>query len=300
MNTSRQIVRAFMAGGRSERGPLLSLAFYHAARFDGAPFEELVGDPTRLSRALLQQRQLLGGDCVSVHIDEVWFAEAAGASPAWSGELPRVEWPDVDAQTLAESVDAESGVFATLIDVVDRLCKQLRREAPVLVALPGPLLLASRIGASGASAPERLGAMLRDLVERCCRAGAELVLLREAGDTAIERISAASAPIFNTVRYYNATPILLGPERPQAKLPDPALFPAEAAAALMPGRKSGLIVPETCLHDADRRAAFSAMTAALPGPVFLAVLDEALVRHTVEANTEAMRALAIAADPSCR
>ncbi len=293
MTTSRQLVRSAFSGSKSERRPLLPLAFYHAARFDGAPFDELIGDATRLSRALLQQRQLLGGDCISVHFDEVWFAEAAGASLDWADEMPRVRWPSIEAEALAAAVGDGAGVFATLVEVVDRLAKQLRREAPVMVAFPGPLLLASRIGAGKAAALERLGGMLRGLIERCCRAGAELVLLREAGDGAVERMVAASAPIFNTVRYYNATPILWGPGRPQDLLPDPALFPAEAAAALIPGRKSGLIVPDACLGDTGSLAAFVAKAAALPDAVFLAVLDEALVPHSVEANTQSMQGLSI-------
>ena len=100
---------------------MLSTVFYHAARIDGAGFEELFSESTRLTAALLAQHRLFGTDAVAVRFDEVLFARHTAMPIDWAAPVPVVQWADADAAAAADwppEPDAAAMAAAFLVDVV--------------------------------------------------------------------------------------------------------------------------------------------------------------------------------------
>jgi len=280
-------VRAFLRQGRGETPPMLSTVFYHAARIDGAGFEELFGEPTRLTAALLDQHRLFGTDAVAVRFDDVLFARQAMLPIEWATPVPAVRWGDVDAVDWPPEPEAAAGAAAQLIDVVGRLAAELRRQVPVMAVLPGP----ARLAAPGAAADreERTTRLLRSLADAVCQAGANIVLLEENGAAS----NALLAPIVNTARYYNATAILASPAVPEKVTTDAILVPEEVWRAADPApRRCGVAVPSECLDDAGELDAFQARLRAAPAPVFLSMSDEVVLDHPTADAVAVHQALA--------
>lgn len=289
---SRQLLRKFVRGGPCARTLLLATAFYHAARIDGVGFAALAGDPTRLTRALLDQHRLLGTDAVPVHFDSTLFARAAGLDVDWSAAVPTVEWKGVESSSWPPAPQAVQAAAAALVDVTGRLAQELRRQVPVLAVLPGPAALAGA-GDGGAAAVEAATIALRELVEAACRAGAEAVLVQEATadwDEAVVR--ERLAPIVNTVRYYNAAALVTAPRPPAGKLGDAVLLPPETSPAAAPDDvRLGFTIPRACFDGDDELAAFAEALAGRRAPAFLVVGDAVLTACPVERNVAVLSAL---------
>ncbi len=266
---------------------MLSTVFYHAARIDGAGFEELFSEPTRLTAALLAQHRLFGTDAVAVRFDEVLFARHAAMPIDWAAPIPAVQWADADAADWPPEPDAVAMAAAPVVDVVGRLTAELRRQVPVMAVLPGP----GRLAAPGAAADceDRATRLLRGLVDGICKAGANIVLVEE--DAAAS--TALLAPIVNTIRYYNAFPILAATEIPDKVPADAILLPEAVWQAADPvPRRCGLAVPASCLEDSGARDAFMARIRAAAMPVFLSMADDVVLAYPTADGVTVHQALA--------
>ena len=280
-------VRGFLRQGRCDTPPMLSTLFYHAARIDGAGFDELFAEPSRLTAALLNQHHLFGTDAVAVRFDAVLFARLAGLPIDWAAPIPAVQWDDADVADWPPEPESAIAAASQLVDVVGRLASELRRQVPVMAVLPGP----GRLAAPGEAADrqERATRLLRGLADTICQAGANIVLLEEDGEAS----KALLAPIVNTTRYFNAAPILSAPNMPD-KMPADAILLSEAAwqAADPAPRRCGVTVPAECLDDAGKCDDFQARLRAVPAPVFLSMGDDVALDHPTADGVAVHRALA--------
>ena len=290
--SSRQLLRNFVRGRPCARPPLLVAAFYHAARIDNVDFAALLRDPTRLTRALLDQQRLLGTDAVAVRFDVALFAQAAGLDVDWSAAVPAVDWSRVAEATWPPPVSAVEAAAAPLVDVVGRLTQELRRQVPVLTVLPGPVSLA-RAGGGENTAEDDASAVLREVADAACRAGAEAVLVEEAAaGWDDERMRERLAPITNTVAYYNAAAFVTAPKPPEGKLGDAVVLPAGTApGSVSDSLRVGFTVPVRCFEDDDALRAFAAGVAGRTAPAFLTANDATLTSHPVERNVAVLSAL---------
>ncbi len=267
-------VRAFLRLGRAATPPMLDTIFYHAARIDGAGFAELFSEPTRLTAALLDQHRLFGSDAIAVRIDEVVLAPALGLPIDWEAAVPVVQWAAADTGDWPPDPDSGEAAAAVLIEVVGRLAAEMRRQVPVMAVLPGPGRIAARSG--GDDGGDRASRLLRALADAVCRAGANIVLLEEDGEVPIPLLT----PIVNTIRYYNAFPILAAAQAPDKVPADAVLMPEQAWRTADPApRRCGVSVPADCLGDADRLAAFTARLRTAAAPVFLSMADDVVLAH---------------------
>lgn len=276
----RSLLRSFVRGGPCERSFVAPFAFYHAARIEGDSFEALFHDPTRLTRALLDQRRLLRSDAVTVRFDEAIIGAAGGLTVDWSSPMPRLDADEADRDAMwSRGVGLADGLDC-LFDVVGRLAAELRREIPVLAVISGPRALKS--GAAGA-APE-IPAVLREIVDRSCKAGAEALAVEESLDRWDEAaVRAELAPILNTARYYNAATFLTAPHVPGAKLADAVILPSDASPPPK-GLRIGTTVPAACFVDEEALDRFTAAVEARGEPMFITADDGILLSQTIERN----------------
>ncbi len=295
--TSRRLVRAFFRDASCPRPPLLPLAFYHAARLDGSPPNLLIQDPTRLTRALADQQRLLGADCVTLRFDAPLLAELAGMPVRWSPAGPAAQW---EAARECEWPPPDPWLrppISDLLEVIRRLRIQLRKEAPILVVLPGPVSLCRLACADSPEKVEETIGLVRGLAEEACRAGAEVVVLEEAGAGGGEEIqtgevTAATESICNTVRYYNAYSVLCASRNPARNAADALLLhPPIGPDRVPPDIRAGVFAPPTSFKTPKGLAEFISALEAAPRPVFLTTGDDTLLSYPIGTNVALFTAL---------
>ncbi|QIB34216.1 hypothetical protein [Ancylobacter pratisalsi] len=204
----------YLRTGRAAAPPLFSTLFETAATLEDADMAELMAEPARLTRALVNMQRLLGTHTVAVRFDRI-IRQAAGEDPVPQGTEPHsmdLPLPDPDAVRAAA---------APLLDTVARLAAELKRALPVMVMLPGPTWFGSGTDAQAAA---QGGAILRGLIEACCTAGAGLVLIlgREGSDR--DLFAQFARPLANTAHYY-AKPVIVADTRVPRSLADALLMP---------------------------------------------------------------------------
>ncbi len=281
-----------MRGTPCPRPPLLPLAFYHSSRLCASSLEDLVRDPTRLTRALIDQRHLLGVDCVVVQFDAAFLAEIAGIPVKWSSTGPTVQWEAAGKGPWPPDAWEHTPV-TTLMDVLRRLRIQLEKQVPVVAVLPGPVGLCAQACPDRQDKLEETVSLLRRLAEEACRAGAEVVLLLETGeDKDSEKIATAAEPICNTTRYYNAFSILYASAPSTRNVADALLFhPQVGLDNVSPGIQAGIFVPPTSFESSEGLADFISGLESTGHPVFLSTRDETLLSHSIETNVALFAAL---------
>ena len=127
------------------------------------------------------------------------------------------------------------------------------------------------------------------LADAICGAGANIVLLEEDGAPS----NALLAPIVNTIRYFNAAPILAAPQVPDKMPADAILVPEAVWQAADPApRRCGVAVPADCLDDSGKLDAFQARLRAAAAPVFLSMADEVVLDHPTADGVAVHQALA--------
>ena len=295
--TSRRLVRAFFRDAPCPRPPLLPLAFYHAARLDGSPPNLLLQDPTRLTRALADQQRLLGADCVTLRLDAALLAEPAGIPVHWSPAGPAAQWAATGECEWPPPDPWLRPPVSNLLEVIRRLRIQLRKEAPILAVLPEPVSLCRLARADSREKAEKTIGLVRGLAEEACRAGAEVVVLEEAGGEEGEKIqtgeiTAATESICNTVRYYNAYSVLCASRNPARNAADALLLhPPIGPDRLPPDIRAGVFAPPTSFETPEGSAEFISALEAAPRPVFLTTDDDTLLSYPIETTVALFAAL---------
>ena len=171
----RDLVRRFFRRQPVERVPFLPIVFYQAARIDGAPASELIGEPPRLTRAVVELSRLLGSDSAAVRFESAVFA-ACDIDLVWpASDGPPV--PDATASSGAPDTAALLGIADPLLQTIVSVKAELRGARSVVAVTPGPLRLAERHGS--AEGEGAIVAALRALVDAACKAGAEIIVIED-------------------------------------------------------------------------------------------------------------------------
>lgn len=267
---SRDLVRRYFRRQPVDRIPFLPVAFYQAARIDGAPASELIDEPPRLARAAIELSRLIASDAVAVRLEAAVYAHcgldyvwpAPDDSPAIAGHASGM--PD------AAGLVAGAG---HLLATVAAIKGELRGEKQVLAVVPGPAALSRRFGDEAAQTAA--AGAIRALADAVCKAGAEIVVLEEAGSDDEARLKRLAGPIVNTVRYYSAAVILSVPRPVGSRIADALLVPAGAASPPA-GAPFGMFAPRTALTDQAARAELAGRVASRKGEIFLALDDAAM------------------------
>lgn len=273
---SRDLVRKFFRRQPVERVPFLLAAFYQASRIDGAPAEELIGEPPRLSRAVIGLSRLLQSDSVAFCLESAVHA-ACGVDLSW----PLADGAPVvadGAEPGPPDADTLLALAAPLLTTIAAAKAELRGEKAVLAAMPGPAMLADWLG--GEAAEAGVAAALRALAEAACKAGAEILVIED--DPADEaRLKHLAGPIVNTARYYSATVVLSVAQPVREGFADAQLVPADAIDPPPAGALFGLRLTDADLRDPARRKALAGRIAGGDGRIFVSLGDAAMIGREV-------------------
>lgn len=287
---SNSLVRGFFRSGKTSRPVLLSTIFYYASRIDGAAIDELLGEPARLARALIEQHRFFGTDALTVRFDEPLFAAAAGHTVDWSLPAPRItavahsndsEWLSSPQQALASA--------QPLIDVIARVCAELRNEVAVMAVLPTP----RRIMRLAGTTPQdnRSVQVIRDLTDQVCKAGCKIVML--AADEAEGDAGSSTSSIMNTARYFNTFTILDSEAVPEKHSADAIVTEIEHLAAVTGrGYRCVVRVPHACLGDEAACAEFCSAVTMAQSPVALTIDDVGTADRSMDEIASLHRKLA--------
>lgn len=268
----RDLVRRLFRRQPVERVPFLPVVFYLAARIDGAPARELIGEPPRLSRAVIELSRLLGSDSVAVRLESAVFA-ACGIELAW----PSPDSPPVsDAAAVPNTPDAAAlvAIAEPLLQSIVSVKAELRGAKSVIAVAPGPARLARRVG--NAEGEGAMVAALRALVDAACKAGAEIIVIDDDSAQDEARLKRLAGPIINTARYYSASVVLALPRAVKERIADALLLPASEAQAASLSVPCGILPAAVEFADTGRLKALSERIAQAPAGVFVS-LDDAAV-----------------------
>jgi hypothetical protein len=277
----RDLVKRFFRRQPTDRIPFLPVAFYQASRIDGAPGEELIAEPPRLCRAVIELSRLIGSDGVAVRLDGAVLA-ACGADVAW----PDRDGPPEGEPGSPPDASALLSIAEPLVTSIGALKAELRATKPVVAVMPGPAALSAKLGADHEAA---VGAALRALADAVCKAGAEVLVIEDdpGGDAA--RFKRLVAPIVNTGRYYSASIVVSSPSPIADRLADGQIVPATAFAGVTAQSATGALADAEALFDAAIRARVAASLAASSG--FLSIDDRAMMGREMAEITPAIDTL---------
>jgi uroporphyrinogen decarboxylase-like protein len=218
---------AFVEVRPLDRPLFLPLVGTYAAVLAQQPASQTLADPTRLFLALRDAQRLLGYDAHLLLPEPTYLAEAAGASVAWEGDVPRVAGHPWSAGLPGRLPDGLAG--RNRAGVILEVLRRVRVAEPFLaigVAVPGPLGLAidlcgptllDEVATGSAHAEDALdlaGQAVLALIRACGEVGIDLVVTLDdrfpavaAADPHLAR--AAWAPLANLASFYDAKLVLV-------------------------------------------------------------------------------------------
>jgi hypothetical protein len=215
-----------MSRGKRERlkkgGLFVPLIFSFGAVLEDMPLKEFLEDPTKLSNTLRTIQNYFQVDGVVCYGDTTVLAESLGCSLSNDSYPPVVD----PLGELPEGFDArlmelpQAGRVATAIEVTKRL-NTLLPESILLCLVPGPVTLAGQLmglpSAEVLNRPDLLGSAGKaslTLTRALGDAGIDIVVIREETLPLLDEVTAkvlnrCYAPIWNTAKFYDLSPILM-------------------------------------------------------------------------------------------
>ena len=288
--SSRQLVRAFFRGAPCSRPLLFPLAFYHATCLEGTPPNLLAQDPTSLTRLLRDQQNLLNADCICLRFDTAFLVDPSETQVDWSPSGPTILWDSVKERPWPPNALSNNPIIV-LLETINRLKIELRRQIPILAVIPGPVGLCSKDCLDQPDLLSETVALIRSLAEEACKAGAEIVLLEETAKGV--DIPSIAEPIFNTINYYNAFSLLQADCVNTGNRSDALLFPPQSKLREIPDNETrmGTFIPPECFESSKSLQRFESMLGSRSHPIFLTVNDNILVSHPIETNVTVFQTL---------
>jgi hypothetical protein len=222
------------------------LIFSFGAALEDLPLEKFLGDPTKISNTLRLIQNYFQVDGVVCYGDCTIVAEALGCHVSMDTYPPEVEplpeWPGDLEDRLAQL--AESGRVVTALEVTRRL--NILLPESILVGLaPGPLTVAHQL--TGLPIPEVFDRA--EFVSFATKAsltfakalgdaGIDSLIVTEKvlpplGDETAKVLAKSYAPIWNTAKFYDLSPLLMveqfapGNADRLRRVVDGLVFPAE-------------------------------------------------------------------------
>ena len=228
--TSKEMVRRAFSRGELPRNPFIPWVFSHAARLEQISVREMLADPGRLARALHNAQSLYGYDAVTNVFDHTLEAECCGCPVVWGAEheLPSVLGHPLSSDvTQSDILNLErNGRLPVVLEATRRLKITLGRTVAMVAVITGPFALADRLLAvsimegledsfeKAKSLVKFAGQVALKVCQMYCELEPDVVVIADDSlpQLAPEHFSLARSvfgPIWNTVRFYNAHPVLM-------------------------------------------------------------------------------------------
>lgn len=215
-----------MRGQPPARRLFIPLVFTLAAKLEDIALPIFLTNPTKIANALTAIHSRLHTDGVVGYYDLTLVAEALGCRLDWHTIPPTIAAPRADESMeniqLSPQELKSRGRIPVALEVVRRLHMTLRDESALLVGLPGPLRLAQQLFGNNFAVRlvtgdsdtwdtfDTLTEMTLHLSQAFCLAGTHLVLFDEAviPPDVLQRWKLAMSPLWNTIRFHEALPLL--------------------------------------------------------------------------------------------
>lgn len=249
-------------------GLFIPLIFSFGAALEDVPLKEFLRDPTKLSNTLRTLQNYFQVDGVVCYGDTTVLAESLGCCLSNDRYPPVVEplgeFPEDFEARLTEL--PQVGRVATAIEVTKRL-NILLPDSILLCLVPGPVMLASQL------IGQPIGEVLnhRDILGLTAKAsltftkalgdgGVDIVVIREEtlpllDEETTKVMSRCYAPIWNTAKFYDLSPLLMIEEfLPEninllRKVVDGIVFPADNVQdTLQKSRRLSFALPVSLLE----------------------------------------------------
>jgi len=270
--TPRAMIKALVRGEVPPRLLLMPVLFSLGARLENLPLEAFQKNPTKIVNALRQIRNVFKVDGLTCYFDPDLELDALGfrceqrASELSSEAVPFFSNVDDLRQSLNPvEFMAGKGRVPVACEVLRRIKAMLNDEPALLIRVAGPVSLAKQLFRGAGKVVDRSDSIPLELLEFAAAttlavaqsfaaAGADVILLAEdfgpdAFTGASERYSSWLAPVVNTIRFYEALPVLLLGSASQemitglvAALPECILCPTLISGAATCGLFSALKV----------------------------------------------------------
>ena len=202
-------------------GVFIPLIFSFAAKLEDIPMPQFLRDPTKIANAIKSLHSYYRSKGVTCYCDLTVEAEALGCELDWKLYPPRIEkCPPVDAdlKSRVEKIGV-LGRIPTAMEVVKRLNVMLR-DVILMATITGPFTIARYL--SG----QAFGKLNREILDLAATAtlnltrsygegGLDILLVREEEfpeytDDVIRTLKNLYSPIWNTAKFYEMQPALLG------------------------------------------------------------------------------------------
>jgi len=208
---------------RIRKGNLfIPLIFSFGAVLEGLPTREFLQDPTKLSNCLRTIQNYFKVDGVVCYGDTTVLAEALGcviSSDRYPPAVQPLQELPVDSENWLKEM-VQRGRVPTAIEVIKRL-NVLLPDSILLTVTPGPVTLTCQL--TGMPASDVLNRT--DLLEISAKAsllltktmgdaGVDLMMIREktlplSDEVSIKKLSRCYAPLWNTAKFYDLSPLLV-------------------------------------------------------------------------------------------
>ncbi len=202
-------------------GLFIPIIFSFAAKLEDIPLPQFMSDPTKITNAIRSLHSYYRGKGVTCYCDLTVEAEALGCEVDWQSYPPGIgKCPPVDAD-LKSRVERIGvlGRIPTALEVVKRLNVMLR-DVILMATITGPFTIARYL--SG----QAFGKLDREILDMAATAtlnltrsygegGLDILLFREEEfpeytDDVIRTLKNLYSPIWNTAKFYEMQPALLG------------------------------------------------------------------------------------------
>jgi hypothetical protein len=202
----RERFKGFVNGEPMTRPAFVPLIRGLLARVEGMSMETLTSDPTLWANSLMKTAQLFGLDGVVVGLDVTLMAEACGGPVTWEEDRPILRPLQGDLNEAPE----RSGRIQHALQAAQRLFETCRSEVACLVALTGPVTLASQLFGpeEGPERTREVKPLLVRVAEAFCATRPDVLLFLEESP-AWTGPAPAHRRIYNTLKniasYYDVT-----------------------------------------------------------------------------------------------
>ena len=205
MASGRAVFDQFLQGERGSRPAYVPLLQGLTARVEGVGRQALETDPTLWANALMKTAELLEVDGIVAGFDFTLLAEACGAEIRWKDDRPQIVGP----AKVWGAASQETGRLSNAREAAARVFQVCRTERACLVALTGPVTLATQVfGPEEGS--QRLGELkpvVVKVVESFCQSRPDVMVFTEGEALTRAEVSPAYRRIYTTIKnvaaYYN-------------------------------------------------------------------------------------------------
>lgn len=230
MNSS-ELVRSLFQRNELPRVPFIPLVWSLAARVQQVSVREMATNPSLMAGALSNAQKLFGYDGITMSMDTSLEAEALGCSIEWVREdqPPKVSsHPLQQGKTQAQLDEGflEKGRMPVVLEAARRINAVAGKQVAVIGVVTGPATLGQHLagesfwpGLEGDALEARklmesTRKCCQDVVKAYCESGITTIMLVEGlpgrlGETGYRQLKAAYRSIWNVLRYFRGSSILL-------------------------------------------------------------------------------------------